>query len=80
MPKEESKAKGGGKVFVRGPDGSLYILTKDKPPYKLNAAEKKITERILNDAQDLVEKSLKAEASQFGSMVNVHVPSFPGFP
>lgn len=80
MPKKKTKAKGGGKVFVRGADGSLYILTKNKPPHKLNAREARITERILNDARKQVEESLKLELPGFGSQVNVHISSFPIFP
>jgi hypothetical protein len=74
MPKQESKASGGEKVFVRGPDGALYILSKDKPPYKLDAEEMKTVGQILKDAKNLVEKRLKIEAPSFGSMVNLNVP------
>ena len=77
MPKKKSS---GDKAFVRGADGSLYILSKDKPPYKLAAAEAETVEKILEDAGKLVEERLKAEVSQFGSMVNVDVSSLPELP
>ena len=74
MPKQKSKAKRGEKVFVRGPDGALYILTTDKPPYKLDAKEMKTVGKILKDATTLVGERLKIEAPSFGSMVTVTVP------
>jgi uncharacterized protein YqjF (DUF2071 family) len=80
MPKKKSKAAGSEKVFVRGGDGALYILTKDRAPYKLKAAESKSVERILKDAGKLVEDRLKVETPGFGSMVNLTVPSFHIFP
>jgi hypothetical protein len=65
------------KVFVRGPDGALYILSKNKPPYKLRAEESRIVGRILSDAQEQVTGQLKSQLPGFGSAVNIHVPAFP---
>ena len=64
------------KVFVRGPDGAVYILSKDKPPYKLNDEEVETVGRILDDAEKQVGEQLKAQLPGFGSMVNVHVHPF----
>lgn len=74
MPKKRTSLTDGDKVFVRGADGSLYILTKDKPPYKLKAQEAQKVEAIFNDAGKLVKDRLKDEVSQFGSMVNIPFP------
>ena len=79
MAKKRSTATG-DKLFVRGPDGSLYILSKTKPPYKLTSEEARSVGRILNKAQQQIEESLKAHHPAFGSMVNINVPSFPRLP
>ena len=62
------------KVFVRGPDGSVYILSKNKPPYKLKAEEVRAVGRILSDAQKQVAAQLKAQLPAFGSAVNTNIP------
>ncbi len=74
MSMPSSSLTDGDKVFIRGADGALYILTKDQPPYKLKAQEAHKVEEILNDAGRLVEERLKNECSQFGSMVNIPFP------
>ncbi len=65
------------KVFVRGPDGALYILSKNKPPYKLKAEESRTVGRILSEAQKHVTGQLKSQLPGFGSAVNINVPAFP---
>jgi len=84
MTKKKAKATGGGaNVFVRGADGSLYILSKDKPPRKLNPEQADAVEQILEDANKQVEERLRARiavASTRGSMVNIDVPSLPELP
>jgi hypothetical protein len=74
MPKTKSKAAASDKVFVRGADGALYVVSKDRVPYKLNRKEAGLVQGILNDAQLQVEERLKNEVPILGSMVNVPFP------
>ena len=72
-------------IIVRGADGSLFIQSKDKPPRKLEDAEAKTVERILEDAGKQVQERLMAEglidaASPRGSVVNVDVSSLAELP
>ena len=76
MAKKRATATG-DKLFVRGPDGSLYILSKSKDPYKLNEKEAATVGRILRDAQKQVGEQLKNQLPVFGSMVNINIPPFP---
>ena len=76
MATKKPKATG-DKVFVRGPDGALYILSTDKPPYKLKAEEAQSVRRILSEAQKQVAEQLKYLHPAFGSMVNLNVPPLP---
>ena len=71
MPKQKSKAAGGDKIFVRGADGSLYVLTKDEVPHKLTLKEAESVERIFKDIQKQLEKCLHDEVPSLGSMVDV---------
>ena len=73
MPRR--KAKGvSDKVFVRGGDGALYVVSKDKAPYKLREKEARLVQGILDDAQRQLEERLKNEVPILGSMVNVPFP------
>jgi hypothetical protein len=74
MPKQRSKTVGGEKIFVRGADGSLYVLTKEKAPFKLKAKDAKAVEGILADAQQQIGERLKNEVPNCGSMVNIPFP------
>lgn len=64
----------GGKVFVRGADGTLYVLTKDSAPYKVPDSEAVKVEQILHDAQKQIKERLKNEVPILGSAVNVPFP------
>jgi len=68
MP-EESEQSGGPayKTLVRGPDGTLWLLSKREAPKKVEGKEKERVERILEET----EEKLSGEF-HFGDM-GVHV-------
>lgn len=63
----------GDKFFVRGADGSLYVVSKDKDTKKLKGEEKAAVEKILLDTDTELEAKLKAGVPSLGSMVNVSI-------
>lgn len=68
----------GDKCFVRGADGSLYVISKDKVTKKLSPAEMATVEQILRDNDAELEKKLHDEVPSLGSMVNVSIATeFP---
>jgi hypothetical protein len=68
----------GDKFFVRGADGSLHVISKDKATKKLSAAEKAAVEQILLDTETELEAKLHAGVPSLGSMVNVSIATeFP---
>lgn len=76
MPEKKAKATGrGGNILARGADGSLYVVSEDKPPRKLKAAEAQTVKQILEDAGRQVGERLAGGGGQStrGSSVNVEV-------
>jgi hypothetical protein len=65
------------RTFSRGPDGSLYVLSKNNPPQKLTAQEQQAVTDILKDAQKDVTDKVKASLTSVGFGVNVNVADFP---
>jgi hypothetical protein len=49
------------KTFVRGADGSLYLLSKTEAPVKLTDSEAAKLEEILDNAREKFEKILNKE-------------------
>ena len=81
MPKKKAKTTdGGGKIFVRAADGSLYILSNDDKPLKLEDPDAETVEQILAEAERQVQERLIGVASLRGSSVNVDVPYLPELP
>jgi hypothetical protein len=75
--RKKTRAKA-DKFIVRGPDGSLYILFKNKPPYKLKAKEEQAVKQVLHSAQKQVEENLSHEMQALGS--GVYFPTGPCLP
>ncbi len=67
------------KTFARGPDGELYVLSKNNiATQKLTAQEKKAVTDILKAAQTKVETDVQAALqTSVGSGVNLNVADFP---
>jgi hypothetical protein len=60
----------GDKFFVKGADGSLYVVSKDKVT-KLSPQEKAAVEQILQQTEGDLETKLHNQVPSLGSMVNV---------
>jgi hypothetical protein len=68
----------GDKFFVRGADGTLYVIGKNKMTKKLSAAETAAVEQILRDTETELETKLHDQVPSLGSMVNVCIATeFP---
>lgn len=81
MPEKKAKAsRRGGNILVRGADGSLFIVSDDQPPRKLEKAAAKTVQKILDDAGKQVRERLKSVESMSGSTVNVDVSSSAELP
>jgi hypothetical protein len=76
MPKKKKTATD-AKVFVRGADGALYILSNSKSVYAVKANEERVVQGIVDDARKQIGERLKKELPAFGSMVNILVGAFP---
>jgi hypothetical protein len=70
----EVKATAGKKTLVRGADGGLYVLSKGKPPMKLQEKDAENLRRILGEAEEKLSERLKDEVPIVGAGVNIHVP------
>ena len=65
------------RTFSRGPDGALYVLSKNKPPQKLTDQEQKDVTDVLKAAQADVSDKIKNKLTSVGFGVNVNVADFP---
>ena len=83
MPEKKAKAsRRGAHKLVRGADGSLFIVSEDKPPrkVKLKKEEADAVQQILAEAARQVQKRLIGAESTRGSTVNVDVSSLAELP
>lgn len=75
MAKKRSKTASQEKVFVRGADGSLYVVSKNKAPIKLSKKDAEALTRILEEAGERLSECLKDEIPALGSGVNIPLPN-----
>ncbi len=74
MDDAPSKAAPGVKTLVRGPDGTLYLLSEDKPPLKLEGNEAVKVEEFLTDTETTLTKIIAELAqSEMSCTHNIHV-------
>lgn len=73
---EENPQPTDNKDLARGPDGALYIVSKDKAaePLKLSEKDTQTVNQILNDLQKELAKRMMDEVSIVGSGVNIPPP------
>lgn len=63
------------KTLVRGPDGSLYLLTENAPPLKLTPEETKRVEEIFQGEGEALGKAVDAALPRIclGGSHNLHI-------
>jgi hypothetical protein len=74
MAEATSKAAGEQKTLVRGADGALYVISKDKPPIKLAEKDAEGLRQILKQAEEQLSATLKDEVPIVGSGVTLMLP------
>lgn len=74
MAQETPESGGQENTIVRGADGSLYLLSKDKMPVKLSEKDTEALTRILKSAEEQLTQKIKEEIPVMGGGVNLLVP------
>jgi hypothetical protein len=74
MAQEKPESGGQENTIVRGADGSLYLLSKDKLPIKLSEKDTEKLNQILKYAGEQLSQKIKEEIPVMGGGVNLLVP------
>jgi hypothetical protein len=76
MPENETETK----LLVRGPDGHLYLLSKDKPPQKLSPDDDQEVTKIVEDHEDNLAKDIENKIPALGHGVHIGTGVHCGIP
>lgn len=74
MPQARKKAATSQKVLVRGADGTLYVVSKDKPPIKVPKKEAKALNQILKKAEGQLSDSAHGKIPMVTSGITLTLP------
>jgi hypothetical protein len=74
MPKAKTKVAAKQKVLVRGADGALYVVSKDKPPIKLPKKEAAALKQILRKTEGQLSDSVHGKVPMVTSGVTLTLP------
>jgi hypothetical protein len=65
MPERRREAAHGGRTLVRAPDGTLYLVSPERPPEKLTEDEKQKIETIIDKAEEALGIDIDKELPRF---------------